>query len=147
MVIYRYITERTRCWFDVLSHTCGVYCPCDKPKLYQTGFLFVCLFKIYRPSREFFNHMEPLSSEDSLALHIYCVRGHPFIMVISEDSHLLPSVEQPSCHYRSGLKEWFSSMWYFYNKGVRNSAIELIHFLQRVKANVLGKSHRLEGTI
>ena len=36
-----------------------------------------------------------LSSEGSLACHTYCDKGHPFIMVISEDpwhSHLLPSV-------------------------------------------------------
>ena len=33
----------------------------------------------------------PLSSEGSLACHIYCNTGHPFIMVISEDPHLMPS--------------------------------------------------------
>ena len=36
-----------------------------------------------------------LSSEGSLACHTYCDKGHPFIMVISEEpwlSHLLPSV-------------------------------------------------------
>ena len=40
-------------------------------------------------------HLEQLSSEGSLACHIYCDTGHPFIMVISEDpwhSPLLPSV-------------------------------------------------------
>ena len=40
-------------------------------------------------------HSWPLSSEGSLAYHIYCDTGYPFIMVISEDqrhSHLLPSV-------------------------------------------------------
>ena len=30
-------------------------------------------------------HLWPLSSEDSLACHIYCDTGLPFIMVISED--------------------------------------------------------------
>ena len=30
-------------------------------------------------------HSWPLSSEDSLASHIYCDRSHPFIMVISEE--------------------------------------------------------------
>ena len=47
-------------------------------------------------------HSWPLSSEGSLACHIYCDTGHPFKMVISEDpwhSHLLPSVWQWSCHY------------------------------------------------
>ena len=46
-------------------------------------------------------HSWPLSSEGSLACHIYCDKGGPFIMVISEDSwhsHLLPSVWQWSCH-------------------------------------------------
>ena len=82
--------------------------------------LFVCLFGVFRPTREFFTHMEtspageglqiftfdrhswPLSSEGSLTCHTYCDTGHPFIMVISEDpwhSHLLPSVWQWSCHY------------------------------------------------
>ena len=39
-------------------------------------------------------HSWPLSSEDSLACHIYCDTDHPFLMVITEDSwhsHLLPS--------------------------------------------------------
>ena len=35
-------------------------------------------------------HSWPLRSESSLACHNYCDKGHPFIMVISED--LLPSV-------------------------------------------------------
>ena len=42
-------------------------------------------------------HSWPLSSEGSLACHIYCDMGHPFIMVISEDpwhSHLLLTVCQ-----------------------------------------------------
>ena len=30
-------------------------------------------------------HLWPLSSEGSLACHIYCDTGHPFIMVISGD--------------------------------------------------------------
>ena len=40
-------------------------------------------------------HSWPLSSEGSLACHIYCGTGHPFTMVFSEDpwhSHVLPSV-------------------------------------------------------
>ena len=39
-------------------------------------------------------HLWLLSSEASLACHTYCDKGHPFIMVISEDpwnSHLMPS--------------------------------------------------------
>ena len=47
-------------------------------------------------------HLWPLISEGSLACHTYCDMGHPFIMVISEDtwhSHLMPSVWQLSCHY------------------------------------------------
>ena len=73
-----------------------------------------CLFGFYRPTREFFTHLEtsplpvkgfkfftyarhswPLSSEGSLACHTYCDTVHPFIMVIFEDpwhSHLLSSV-------------------------------------------------------
>ena len=84
--------------------------------------LFVCLFGVYRLTREFFTHMETsplpmkgckiltyarhswlLSSEGSLACHTHCDTGLPFIMVISEDpwhSHLLPNVWQWSCHYR-----------------------------------------------
>ena len=30
-------------------------------------------------------HSWPLSSEGSLACHTFCDKGHPFIMVISED--------------------------------------------------------------
>ena len=59
---------------------------------------------VYRPTREFFTHMEtsplpvkrckfltyarhlwPLSNEGSLMCHIHCDTGLPFIMVISED--------------------------------------------------------------
>ena len=74
--------------------------------------LIVCLFGIYRPTREFFTHMEtsplsvkgckiltyarhswPLSTAGSLACHTYSDVGNPFIMVISDESwHLLPSV-------------------------------------------------------
>ena len=48
-------------------------------------------------------HLWLLSSDDSLACHtyVYCVMGHPFIMVISEDpwhSRLLQRVWQ-CCHY------------------------------------------------
>ena len=41
-------------------------------------------------------------NDSSLTCHIYCERGHPFIMAISKDpghSHLLLSVWQWSCHY------------------------------------------------
>ena len=44
----------------------------------------------------------PLSSEGSLACHTYCDRGHPFIMVFSEDpwhSRLMRSTWQWICHY------------------------------------------------
>ena len=81
-----------------------------------------CLFRVFRPTQEFFTHMEtstlpmkgckfwPIHSthghgalhDGSLACHTYCDTWHPFIMVISEDpwhSHLLPSVWQWSCHY------------------------------------------------
>ena len=68
--------------------------------------MFLCLYVslwFFCPTREIFPHMEtlplreglqifsyarhswPLSSEGSLACHIYCDTGHPFIMVISED--------------------------------------------------------------
>ena len=74
------------------------------------GFFFgvFCLFGVYRPTRELFTHIHmetsilpvkglqiltyarhswPLSSESSLACHTYCDTGHPFIMVIYEDTH------------------------------------------------------------
>ena len=87
---------------------------------------FACLFGfIFVPLKNFFTHMKTydmetingeelqlltfawhswhLSSEGSLACHTSCATGLPFIMVISEDlwygSHLLPSVQQWSCHY------------------------------------------------
>ena len=72
-----------------------------------------CLFRVFRPTREFFTHMEtstipvksckllnytrdswPLSREGSSACHYCCYTGHPFKMVISDDprhSHLFPS--------------------------------------------------------
>ena len=84
--------------------------------------LIVCLFGFFRPTREFFTHMEtsllsPLKDckfwpvldthghwyvnrKGSLTCHTYYDTGHPFIMVISEDpwhSRLLPS--EWSCHY------------------------------------------------
>ena len=88
-------------------------------------YIFFCgaytrLFVVFRPIREFFTHMEtlplpvkgckfwharhswPLNSGGSLACHNYCDTGNPFIMAIFEDpwhSHLLPSVNQWSCHY------------------------------------------------
>ena len=60
---------------------------------------FPFFFGVYRPTREFFTHMEtsplqiltyarhswPLSSEGSSACHTDWDTGHPFIMVISED--------------------------------------------------------------
>ena len=83
--------------------------------------LFVCLFGVYSPTREFFTHMETsplpvkgckfwpysrhswsLSNEGSLTCHTCCDTGLLFIMIISEDpwhSHLLPSVWQWSFHY------------------------------------------------
>ena len=76
--------------------------------------MFVCLFMVYRPTRESFTHFKtslvpvkgckfwPLSSEGSLACHTYCDTGHPFIMVIFKaplHSHLLPCVKQWSCRY------------------------------------------------
>ena len=81
----------------------------------------VCLFGVFRPTREFFTHLEtspfPLKcfklwtllgtyghmcSEGFLACHTNCDMGYLFIMVIYDDpshSHLLPSVWQWSCHY------------------------------------------------
>ena len=76
-------------------------------------YLFVCMFGIFVPLKNlslrwrrhhygerlqiltFARYSWPLSGEGSLACHTYCVTGHPFIMVISEDpwhSHLLPSI-------------------------------------------------------
>ena len=80
-------------------------------------FCFVCLW-FFVPLENFFTHIKtsplqvkgckfprhlwPLSSEGSLACHIYCDTGHPFIMVISEELwhwQLLPSAWRWSCHY------------------------------------------------
>ena len=88
---------------------------------------FFACWVIFGPTREFFSliwrcmiwrvetingeelqlltyacHSWPLSSEGSLACHTCCATGLSLIMVISEDpwhSHLLPSVQQWSCHY------------------------------------------------
>ena len=79
---------------------------------------FVCLFVVFRPTREFFTRVTitceglqimtnariswPFSSEGSLACHTYSDTGQSFIMVISDDpwhSHLLQSVWQWSCDY------------------------------------------------
>ena len=87
-------------------------------------FLLVYLGYFWSHSRIFFTHMKtydmetingeelqlltyawhswPLSSEGSLACHTCCATDLPFIVVISEGpwhSHLLPSVQQWSCHY------------------------------------------------
>ena len=67
-------------------------------------YLFVCLFRVYRPTLEFSHsygdvtitgeglqiltyarQSRPLSSKGYLVRHTYCDTGHPFIMVISED--------------------------------------------------------------
>ena len=73
---------------------------------YISNCLGFFLSRGFRPTREFFTHMEtsllpakgcfwptrmhtwPLSSDDSLACNTYCVTGHPFIMV-----RLTPVVE------------------------------------------------------
>ena len=61
--------------------------------------LLVCLFGVFRPTREFFTHFAveglqiltyalplwPFSSEGSIACHNFCDTGHPFIMVISKN--------------------------------------------------------------
>ena len=75
--------------------------------------LYVCLFGVYRPTREFFHsygdvtitgeglqiltyaqHPWPLSSEGSLACHTYCDKGHPFIMVLPGPVALTPIAER-----------------------------------------------------
>ena len=78
--------------------------------------LYVCLIGVWRPTREFFTHMEssPLPVKDCKfwpmlgtydhcgILSTYCKEGNPFIIVISEEpwySNLLPTVWQCSCHY------------------------------------------------
>ena len=103
---------------------------------------------VYRPTREFFTHMDtiagkglhfftyarhswPLSSEGSLTCHTYCDTGLPFIMVISEDpwhSHLLPSVWQWSCHTC------------FYDSGVSRPGVE--PWSPACEANALPLRHR-----
>ena len=67
---------------------------------------FVWLYGVYRPTREFFTHVETLKgckfwpmlgSYGSLTYHTHCDTGLPFIMVISEDpwhSHIMPSIWQ-----------------------------------------------------
>ena len=80
------------------TSTCTVHRP---PKTNLFVCLFVCLFGVYRPTREFFTHMEtsplpvkgckfsssyarhswPSSSEGSLTWHTYCDMVLPFIMV------------------------------------------------------------------
>ena len=70
--------------------------------------MFACLFGVFRPTREFFTHLETsplpvkgckcwpmLGTFDHRAVRVLTYRdtGHPFIMVISEDtwhSHLAP---------------------------------------------------------
>ena len=63
--------------------------------------MFVYLFRVLRPTRQFFTQMEtspllvegckvlttewPVSSEGSLTCYTYCYTGNPFIIVISED--------------------------------------------------------------
>ena len=90
------------------------------PKVCTWCLWFLFLFEVYRPTREFFTHMETSTlpvkgckfrpvlgtyghcSKGSLTCHTYCDTGLPFIMFISEDpwhSHLFPSVWQWSCHY------------------------------------------------
>ena len=76
-------------------------CSPSKERTISQIILFICLFVVIRPTREFFIHMEssplpvkgsksdlystslPSSSEDSQANHSYCDTGHPCIMVIS----------------------------------------------------------------
>ena len=82
----------------------------------------VCLFGVFRPTREFFTHMEtsPLSLKGckfwhmldtygSLACHTHCDTGQSFIMVIFEDSwhsHLLPSSGAvTACFYDLSLSQ------------------------------------------
>ena len=82
---------------------------------------FVCLFGVFRPTREFFTQMEtsliPVKGckfcpmfgihcfwtvRISWACHTFCDTEHLLIIVISEDpwhSHLLPSVWPWRCHY------------------------------------------------
>ena len=83
--------------------------------------IYFCLtreFKlIWRPHHyQFFGHLQPLSSEGSLACHTHCYTGHMFIMVIPENpwnSHLLPSVWQWRCYYLFyGL--WLSRLGFYH---------------------------------
>ena len=87
-------------------------------------FFYVCLSGVFRPTQEFFTHLEMsplplngckfwpmLSTYGHWAVRVLkratsTVRGHLFIMVISEDPwhpHLMPSVLQWSCHCFSDL--------------------------------------------
>ena len=86
-------------FYDILKYDC----------VDNKGFcLFVCLF-VFWPTREFFTQMEtsPLpvkgckswqswsfSTRGSLACPTYYNTGHPFVMVISEDTwhNIMPSV-------------------------------------------------------
>ena len=81
---------------------------------------FVCLGFFFRLTREFFTHKETSPLPVKVCKDLVCSalmaieqwgffsmshllwHGHPFIMVISEDpwqSHLMPSIEQWSCHF------------------------------------------------
>ena len=88
----------------ILSNSIFLYiiiCHMSTVSRWSWSWLFVRLFGVLRPTREFFTHMEtsplpvkgckfwprhiwPLSSDGSLACHTYCDKGHPFIMVISD---------------------------------------------------------------
>ena len=111
------------------------YTQCNNNRVIYHHFvecLCVSFFGGFRPTREFFTHMETsplplkgyvrhswsLCSDGSLACHTYCYTGHPFIMTISEDPwhlHLLSSVWQ--CHYLflplwSVALCWMNSSWF-----------------------------------
>ena len=78
----------------------------------------ICLFGVFRPTENFSlirrrhnrpvkdwtRHSWPLSSEGSIACHIYCDTGHPFIMFISYIyCRSFSSGAVTSCFYDLGL--------------------------------------------
>ena len=93
--IHHYWSPYRECVLGVLIKSISVIL------LLPTGYI-VCLFGFYRPTREFFTHM---NFDLCSALMVneqweYGDTGHPLIMVISKDqmnSHLMSSVWQWNC--------------------------------------------------
>ena len=113
------------CWFNPLCHPFQFVCfsfqfiwwSLRKSFILVNIHLFVSLFRVFRPTREFLliwrrDHCRWRAKKFDLCFalmaieqwwHTYCETGHPFIKVISEDpwhSHLLLNVWNWRCHNR-----------------------------------------------